>query len=268
MSESLKTLSRREQEEVLDLAIDLYSKDVGEREADAKALIASAREVGVPEEYLEKAVEEMRRRRAAAMVEAQRRQRLLVRGAGAVAAIAGVAAAVWLFLVPAPAVPFVETFDGASARWTLDRSEGTSATVRFETRPDRGEVAVIDVERFVPAADGTFRVNLDSLSAPADFSRHGDVSIALRGEGLETARLYIEGDGVRWRSPPLRAGSEWATHRVPLRSFERQVRKGDRWTVAPWDAPEDVRRLSVKVGQFMNAPDASGRVEVDDIRVE
>jgi hypothetical protein len=267
-SESLKTLNRREQEEVLDLAIDLYSADVSQKESDAKALIATAREMGVPPEYLERAAEQLRMRRAAAMVEAQQRRRLLVRSAGIAAAVVGIVAAAWFFLVPGPVTPFAETFDGGASRWTLDTSEGTQAAVRFETRGERGEVAVIAVERFAPAADGTFRANLDSLAAPADLSRHENVSISVRGEGLETARLYIEGDGVRWRSPPIRAGSEWNTHTIPLRSFEKQVRKGDAWSVVPWDAPEGVRRLSVKVGQYMNPPDASGHVEVDDIRIQ
>lgn len=264
MTNDLKTMNRRDQEEVLDLAIDLYSADVSKKESDAQALIATAREVGVPVEYLEKAAEELRRRRAAAMVKAQQQRRWLVRGAAAAAAVAVLA----FFLVPRPATPFAEAFDGGAARWALDTSAGTSASVRFETEAGRGEVAVIAVERFAPGTDGSYHVNLDSLSAPADLSRHREVSLALRGEGLATARLYIEGDAVRWRSPPLRTTGDWSTQRIPLRSFEKQVRKGDGWSVVAWDAPDDVKRLSVKVGQFMNDPGASGEVAVDDIRIE
>lgn len=264
-----KPQSRREQDEVIDLAIDLYSEEVRERERaeEASSMIAAAREVGVPEEYLARAAEVLREKRAAA---AARRERVRKGIAGAVAAsgVLAIVVAGWFFLAPGPAAPFVEGFARGQERWTLDKNAGTAASVRFEQRADRGEVAVVSVQRFSPGADGKFFVNLDSLAGPADLGAHRELSFALRGTGLETVRVFVEGEGERWRSPPLAIGGEWRTVRVPLSSFERQVLRGGTWIAAGHGAPDGGGRISFKVGHFMNEADASGEVELDDLRIE
>lgn len=265
-----KPQSRREQAEVIDLAIDLYAEAVRERERgdDAKSMIATAREVGVPEEYLDRAMEVLRERQVAA-VEQRERMRRRIAAALAVTGVVALVVAGWMMLAPGPVTPLVDGFAAAQTRWTLDKNPGTAASLRFESRGERGEVAVVSVERFAPGADGKFYVNVDSLTAPADLSRHREVSFATRGKGLGTVRVFVEGaNNERWRSPPLAIGDDWSTQRVPLSSFERQVLRGGAWTVADPSAPDGVRTISFKLGHFMNEADASGEIEIDDLRIE
>ena len=62
--------------------------------------------------------------------------------------------------------------------------------------------------------------------------------------------------------------------RVPVRGVRGGsvrsdlLKTGGGWRSVGGDVPDELTQISVKVGQFMNAPDASGELRVDTIRLE
>lgn len=253
-------LSRREEAQVMELAVDLYAEELRaeEQEERARSMIAAAREVGVPEAYVKRAADVVRQRKAADALRRKRLARNLTISAVVVAAAAG---AIHLLQEP-PLEPFVESFDAAGDRWSLNKNPESEATATLDG------VAHLQIERFGLSGDGKFHVNLDRVIDLPAVDRHETVSFRARARGLRTLRLYLEGSDERWRSPPVTPGPAWSLHRLPLASFEHQTRTGDGWRVTGKGDPRDVRALSFKVGHYMNPANATGEVELDDLRFE
>jgi hypothetical protein len=268
----MQSSSDHRQREVLRIAFELQAAQAAseEQKLSEAAFREAALESGLDPQLLARAEAELaRREQAAAQSAGQRRRRMRLAAVAVLGAVALGAAGLGLapVLFPPPPAPWAETFD-APGRWALDINAGTRATVSWQEEPGRGQVAVVRVDGFAPAQDGKYHVNLDGLLAPADASRYSEVAVDLKGS-LPAARVYLEaGTDERWRSPAISVQGDWTTHRLPLRSFERQQRHGGAWRTVDWSAPEGVSQLSVKLGHFMNPPDATGELFVDALRFE
>lgn len=268
--------TRRQQ--VVRLAFELQHQETlaGERKAFDDALQSAALEDGLTPELLARAEAELLRREktaAEARETRRRRRRRAALALGAAAALGVAAAGAYRLAFPPAPAPRVESFD-VPERWDLHQNPESRASVEFEAVSGRGQVARLHVEAFgASAQDGKYFVNLDSTLEPLDLSRYATLSLDVRGT-LPVVRVFLEARAdERWRSPPLDVqGTEgeqsWRTHRVPLTSFERQVRRDGAWKTVSWSAPGTIHRLSVKVGHFMNPPEAKGEVQLDDLRLE
>lgn len=263
--------SDQRRQQLLRIAFELQAEhQAGEERRLAEAAFhEAALEAGLDPQLLARAEAELARRERLDAEKAQRsRRRVRIAAMAALGAVAVGAAGLGVarVLFPPPPAPWVETFD-APGSWGLDMNAGTRATLSWQAEAGRGQVAVVRVEAFAPGADGTYHVNLDGALVPEDASRYRDLVVDLRGS-LEVARVYLEAGDVRWRSPAIDVQSDWTTHRLALRSFDRQERRGGAWRTTSFSAPDDVAQLSLKVGHFMNAPDAAGELHVDALRFE
>jgi hypothetical protein len=264
---------RRQQ--VLRIAFELQAEhEAGEeRKVSDAAFHEAALEVGLDPQLLARAEEELARRERLAAEAARRARRRRRLAAVAVASAIGLGAAglgLAPVLFPPPPAPWLETFDASdvAGRWALDRNPDTRATLSWQAEAGRGQVAVVRVDGFAPAHDGAYHVNLDGLLAPEDASRYRELVVDLKGS-LPAARVYLEaGTEERWRSPAIAVQRDWTTHRLPLRSFERQERRRGAWRTVGWSAPEGVSQLSVKLGHYMNPAEAAGEIFVDALRFE
>jgi len=267
---------RRQQ--VLQIAFELQAEhEAGEeRKLSEAAFREAALEAGLDPQLLARAEEELARRERLAVQAAgrgRRRRRLAAVTVLGVLALGAAGLGLAPVLFPPPPAPWPEnldTFDAVDApgRWALDMNPDTRATLSWQAEPGRGQVAVVRVDAFAPAQDGTYHVNLDGLVAPEDASRYSELVVDLKGS-LPAARVYLEaGTDERWRSPAIAVQRDWTTHRLPLRSFERQERQGGAWRTVGWSAPEGVSQLSVKLGHYMNPPDGAGDLFVDALRFE
>jgi hypothetical protein len=254
--------------EVLEVAVELHAEDEAARDAERarQAVHEAAVDLGV-DGQLERAAAEVERRRLAAVASRARRKRWTAWIGGGVFALAlGVGA--WQLATPSPPTPWTLIADRAS--WILDVSPGTRAHQRFET--DAGQpVAVVEVERAQPgpagASDGTWFVNLDLANAPA-LAGHDTLAIELAGT-LPRARVYLEaGSDERWRSPPIAVQPNWTIHRLPLATFEHQKRQNGKWHVVETREPTGVQVISVKLGHFVNEPEATGFVRIRGVHAE
>lgn len=269
----MQSSSEQRRQQLLQIAFELQAEQEAgeERKLSEAAFREAALEAGLDPRLLARAEEELARREQVAAAAAERgRRRRRVAALGALGAIAVGAAGVGLAQVlfpPAPA-PWVETFDVPGGSWSLDRNADTRATLSWQEEPGRGQVAVVRVDGFAPEADGAYHVNLDGVVAPEDAGRYGAVVVDLKGS-LPVARVYVEaGTDERWRSPAISVQPGWTTHRLPLRSFERQERRNGDWRTVEWSAPEGVSQLSIKLGHYMNPADRAGELYVDALRFE
>jgi hypothetical protein len=137
---------RTREAEVMDLAIDLYAQALRHEEQDTrdKALAVAAGEVGVPPEFVERAVAMVEQRRAAEVAKVARNRRVGLYAAAAVVVVGLVGAALFR---PAPA-PVVESFTEVGTRWHLDSNPESRATLTAE-----GESVRIRVDGFGAQAD-------------------------------------------------------------------------------------------------------------------
>jgi hypothetical protein len=259
-------------QQVVRLALELQAQDAARSPLEDfdGALREAAIAEGLQPLYLEKAEAELRRREALALETAAARRKTARRAGLAAAALLATLALGWQLkprLFPAPPAPWADGLED-STRWSLDVDEGSRAALRWEQEAGRGQIAVIEVERFAGEASGQARANLDGLGVPAELSGYTAVVLDVRGS-LPNARLYFEaGSEERWRSPAIALASSWAEHRVPLEAFEHQVRVGGKWQTTRWTAPSGVTQASVKVGHFINPADAVGDVHLDRLRLE
>lgn len=259
-------------QQVVRLALELQAQDAARAPLEdfAGAVREAAIAEGLPPLYLEKAEAELRRREALALEKAAARRKTARRAGVAVAALLALLAIGWSLgprVFPAPPAPWADGLEDQT-RWSLDVDEGSRAALRWEQEAGRGQVAVVEVERFAGGASAQARANLDGLGVPAELSGYSEVVLEVRGS-LPNARLYFEaGPEERWRSPAISLASGWAEHRVALKAFERQVRVGGKWQTTRWAAPTGVTQASVKVGHFINPADAVGDLHLDTLRLE
>ncbi len=259
-------------QQVVRIALELQARDESTRPADdfAGAVRDAAVAEGLDPAYLEKAEAELKRREAAA-AEALAARKKTVRRAGVIAlaliAALGIGAGVKPLLFPAPPAPWADGLEDAT-RWSLDVDPKSHAQLRWEQESGRGQVAVVAVEQFDADKTAQPRVNFDGLGIPRDLTGYSEVVVDVRGS-LPSARVYLEaGSEERWRSPAIGLANTWAEHRIPLKAFERQVREGGKWHTTRWTTPTGLTQSSVKVGHFINPPEATGDVHVDRLRLQ
>ena len=261
---TLKGLPEDKRVAVLDRAIVLLEER--EKSADSEAWIAAAEELGIPRDILEEAALAVRKDVVEQQVQrAHSLRRYAFVGLGLVAAIV-----VGLMLFPPGPGRHVYDFDeGAGGQWSLYKNPETKATLSFLSQSGRGRVAQLNVGNLVAArSDGKYLVNLRTEHVPRSFKRFETVSIEVRGEGLESLRIYLRrNETQRWRSEKIPVTTTWTGHTLSLDSFAYQERAGkySDWLPHSWRSMDTVQMIQLKVGDGVNDIDAAGTVEVDNL---
>lgn len=252
-------------DEILRVAMELQERDqaLRERDRDLEEKAKAASEVGLDPAYIARATGIVDARIAAVPTQPQKpRSTVMI----AIAAGAGlIAAGLTATLLPwsAPPEPWKYGFETQS--YVLDKNPETQASVSAVEMPGHGKVAVLHVDRFVPAADGAWRANLEVTDVP-DLSDFTEVRVAVRGD-LPVARLYLDNGAERWRSGPIAVRDDWTPSWVKFSAMDHQVRKDGKWTTVDWAAPGKVSAISLKTGTFMNDEQATGDLMVDDLEL-
>jgi hypothetical protein len=254
-----------DRDRILKRAFELAAEEEAEHEqAEAHAeLRVAVEDMGVDPAHVDRARAELLQKE-----QERRRQRRKLALLGTALVTTGlVAAGAFHLLFPGAPEPWISSFDEPK-QWALDVNAGTEAAVEFDEEAGRGRVARLTVRGFAVEKDGSFRVNLDSQHVPENAGRYRTLTIDAKGT-LPVARVYLEhGVNERWRSPALRITPSWTQHRLDLQRFEHQRRESGIWRTVDDDAPEDVTQLSIKLGTYMNSPDAQGDVAFDALRFE
>jgi hypothetical protein len=242
-------------------------QDVAERdrrsEMDRAAYADAAQELGITRTELDRAAAE---HHAATVVRIRRTRKIRNAVLGTVAAVAVAAGGYRVANPPAPD-PTSYTFESTAQAWSPEFNPRSAGHAGQE-----GGRGVIVVERFVPEDDGRYWANLNSASVPSSVDGYRAVTLRIRGEGtLAQARLFLDnGPTERWRSPAVPIGPEWRVVTIRLDQMEHQTRRDTRslWRGDGGGGPDEITGVSLKAGHPFNPPDARGRVEVDDLRIE
>ncbi len=269
----MKSPESRDQQ-LLQIAFELQADHEAqqERKAYGEALAEAAVETGLEPRFLQEAEVELARREQVAALNAADRAKTKRLVSWILSGAAAVAGAVTVYVTTTQRAlerpdPWHATFD-ASSVWALQKNPESRATLAFEDVPGRGRAAHVSVEAFGTGDNQKYFVNLDDFSVPNEVSGYRDVVVELKGS-LPVARVYLEADGERWRSPAIDVHDDWTTHRLPLSAFDRQEKGSNgEWHTASFSAPSRVQRLSVKVGHFMNPLEATGSLYVAALRLE
>ncbi len=265
MTRRFDDLQPDELPEVLRQAVRQQDVTQRERETqlDREAYADAAQELGISRTELDRAAAEQH---AATVHRIRNRRKFRNLAAGAIAAVLVAAGGYRVANPPAPD-PTAYTFESTSQAWSPEFNPKSAGRAGQE-----GGHGVIEVERFTPEDDGRYWANLNSASVPSSVDGYRTVTLRIRGDGtLKQARLFLEnGPTERWRSPEVPIGPEWREVTFRLDQLEHQTRPDTR---SPWrgergGSPDEVTGVSLKVGHPFNPPDARGRVEVDDLRIE
>ena len=246
------------------------ASEIQDRETDAarehRATIDAASEVGISEEYLERAAAEVHARRVAAITEKRRKRRSAVAVAAAVVGVGLIGGGLALNRkapsAPAPAAVAVSV-DAA----TLERTEGVQASLARQSNE-----SVLTVTRFAKDGAGTYNANISLASPKPSLAGYRTASFTLQGTGgLKQIRLDISnGPTERWKGPLIAVPTEKKTVSVSLREFTYQQREssGAPWRSKSFRPPGNVTRLGFKTGDAVNPVTATGSVSVGDLRFE
>jgi hypothetical protein len=264
----LEQITPEEMPEVTKIANRLYEQEREQQEQaqERQAYLSAAEEMEIPQEYLERAAEELSLQRIARIRQRRRLRQAAVATFGGILIVGGF----WRITHPPIVKPTPMVF--TAQQWRLDANPETKAEVTFQNWEGRNSVAVIHVEQFVPRArDGQYFVNLNSQKVPTDLRATQSVSFFVKGNGLPNLRLYLEASPTeRWRSPALPVTSEWQKQTLNLQQFEYQTRAS---TNAPWQStstrpPDRIENLSFKTGTFINESTAKGEIGVEGVEFE
>jgi hypothetical protein len=264
--DALKNLTEAERRRVLHRALELDARSMSLEQSarEAASLELAVRELGISDEHLAQALEQVQAEQRA--LAARRRWRAIA-AAGVAAGALGMGG-LWLAFAPSAPVPQTFAMNGAGEGWGLEKNVESAATLAFIPIEGRGEVAALRVESFGPHEEnGKYRVNLDAPLQSPNLEGLETLSFAARGEGLTTLRVYLEDRDERWRSPAVQLSGAWTEHRLSLADFEHQTREGRSWDTSGRGAPASAQRLSFKVGHYMNEATARGEVLIDDVRL-
>jgi hypothetical protein len=249
----LKDVPQEQMGEVVRIASEMYDREHAQKQERAST-VAAAEELGLPQEYLERAAKELQEKRIAeARLKREKRQRIII---GSVVA-AGVLGGAALIFRPAPA-PL--TLSPAAVQPVGRISENTVAEVGVN-----GGAYTLRVEKFNPDSKGDYFAN---LNVPVNTSLAGyrTMTFTVRGEGIPTVRTFFENGPERWRaSQDVTVTPSGQRVTINLNNSTRQINNGQ-WSNTGRSKPGQVENISFKVGEKINSPDVSGTVEISDIQ--
>ncbi|MFZ4782580.1 MAG: hypothetical protein ACOYLC_09740 [Armatimonadaceae bacterium] len=247
-----------DQAEIFRIADKLYREDE-EHRRNADASAAAAAELGLPQEYLDRAAQELHVQRLEA-VKAKRR-RFWIIPAIALAGI-GVLGVVTLSRAPAPISPVRMSTSSVTNIYDL-----SDATVRANSE-SKGSIsaskdaATLQIEQFSPNPSGDFYGNI--IVPAGNVREFENLAANVAASGIENVRVDLETDDVRWKGPVSSANSKIS---ISANYFQRQVRQGSNWKNTAWSPPSGKLRIAFKTGKSINDASTKGTLTVTNVEL-
>lgn len=246
-------LSEEEQAEAFRRADELFRRE-SEQARVAKAASNAAEELGIPQEYLDRAAAQVHAERVEKIKAQRRRRTALVAGLGFLAV--GVGA---MLLFPPRPEPY---------RLSKQSDLTFISRINEGTRADAIGVGCVNITvgKFVEK-NGDYFANAGYSPAPPGLSRYRTVTIAAAANGsLKNLRLDFEnGAQERWRSPVITGLGNLNNYTLSLDAFEHQKREGGRWRTVGTGRPREATNFLFKVGEAVNPIDATGEVLITEL---
>jgi hypothetical protein len=249
-----------DQAEIFRIADKLYREDE-EHRRNANASAAAAAELGLPQEYLDRAAQELHVQRLEA-VKAKRGRSWVTLAV----VFSGIAVLLGLTLTvskaPTPISPRVMSTGSVTNVYDL-----STATVRANPE-SKGSIsanssgATLVIDQFVPDSKGDFYGN---IIVPAGNVREVEaVTAQVAGNSIPNVRLDLEAGDVRWRGPVSPTGTSVS---ISAKEFQKQVRQGSNWKNTAWSPPSGKLRIAFKTGKSINDVSTKGTLTVTNVEL-
>lgn len=237
--------------EVVRLAAEMQHREET-RGMEKSATVAAAEEVGISEEYLEKAAQELQIRRIAKAQAKRRRNEAMI---GAAVAVAGVVGLGFLLKPPAPII--------LNTTVVRERfSPGTKMQVNSATPTS----VSLTVSQWGLDQNGKHYAN--AVIPQTSLRGYHNVSFQVQGSGLEYMRIDFENGNERWQSPNIKITPGEQPQTLDFRLFEYQkMNKDGKWTTPKFKTPRTIQNVTIKTGDTINDPDVAGNIATGTVTV-
>ena len=249
-----------DQSEIFRIADKLYREDE-EHRRNADASAAAAAELGVPQEYLDRAAQELHVQRLEA-VKAKRRRTWII----PVIALTGISLTLIMTLTlsraPTPISPSVMSTGSVTNIYDL-----SEATVRANSE-SKGSIsaskdaATLQIEQFSPNPSGDFYGNI--LVSAGNVREVEVLTAQVAGNGIPNVRVDLEAGDIRWRGPVSPTGTSVS---ISAKEFQRQVRQGSNWKNTTWQPPSGKLKIAFKTGKTVNDASTRGTLTVTNVEL-
>lgn len=249
-----------DQTEIFRIADKLYREDEEQRRnADASA--AAAAELGVPQEYLDRAAQELHLQRLEA-VKAKRKRFWII----PVIALTGISLTLIMTLTlsraPTRISPGVMSTGSVTNVYDLSEAQvranpGTKGSISATK-----SAATLQIEQFIPDENGDFYGNV--LVSTGNIREVETVSASVAGRGIPNIRIDLEAGDVRWKGP---VSSSNTSVSISAKEFQKQVRQGSGWKNTSWDPPSGKLRIAFKTGKSINDASTKGTLTVTNVEL-
>jgi hypothetical protein len=247
-----------DQAEIFRIADKLYREDE-EHRRNADASAAAAAELGVPQEYLDRAAQELHVQRLEA-VKAKRRKTWII-PAIALAGI-GVVLAVTLSRPPAPLSPVRMSTSSVTNVYDLSDAKVRANPETKGTISTTLSAATLQIDQFGTTQTGDFYGN---IIVPAGNIREVEkVTANVAANGIDNVRVDLEADDVRWKGPVSQAN---AAVSISANEFQKQIRQGSNWKNTSWSPPSGKLRIAFKTGKSINDASTKGTLTVTNVEL-
>lgn len=256
-----------DQNEVFQIADELLHVDTNQQ-AQANASRDAAAELGVSQEYLDRAAEELHLRRLE-QLKVNRAKRRLLWGAGIFVTTILVSMAVLFGIAANPVVPTTLRSQTAPVNGgtVLLNPDLTQSTVRSNPE-SQGEITktssaiTLQLNAFGLSTNKKYFANivLDAIN----IKEFVGLSLNVSNTGIPNIRVDLEAGNTRWKGPVTLASGR---NRLVARDFQRQLNTPSGWKNTAWAPPAGNVSVVVKTGETINGLDAKGTLTVTDVEL-
>ncbi|MGC4046925.1 MAG: hypothetical protein QM758_24280 [Armatimonas sp.] len=259
-------LSAEEQAEAFRRADDLFRAE-SEQARNAKAAADAAQEMGIPQEYLDRAAAQIHAEKVERIKSQRNRRNVTIAvGAAAVAVALGASLLIRPQTVPGP-VAAVAAQQLASP--TVDLTHEDQATTVFrnvssESKTDTNSYS-LKLNGFHDSS--SYQAN-HGFSIDGSLDAYKQVSFFIKGDGIANTRVDLRAGNTRWNSRQISLTPQGERVAIRFDQLQQQTKQGNQWVGSGSGNPQGAQSLVFKFGAEINPPDTKGTVTISDVRFE
>lgn len=265
-------LNAEEQAAAFRRADELFRAD-SEQSRNAKAASDAAEELGIPQEYLDRAAAQIHAEKVE-RIKAQRNRRNLAIaiGAGVIAIGLGVT------MLRSPQQPLSvraaqeAQFAQRITSPTVDLTREDLATTVFRGAASESSTShdayTLKILKFTPIGNGNYQANHGFALDGGSLAGYKQVSFSIKGDGIANTRVDLRSGNTRWNSNQIALNPQGERITVRFNELRQQTKQGDQWVSARGEGPQKAQSLVFKFGNEINPVDTKGTVTISDIRFE
>lgn len=248
-----------DQAEIFRIADKLYREDE-EHRRNANASAAAAAELGLPQEYLDRAAQELHVQRLEAVK--AKRKRFWIIPVIALTGISLMLITTFMSRAPTPISPRVMSTGSVTNVYDLSTATVRANPESMGSISANSSAATLVIDQFVPDSKGDFYGN---IIVPAGNVREVEaVTAQVAGNSIPNVRLDLEAGDVRWRGPVSPTGTSVS---ISAKEFQKQVRQGSNWKNTAWSPPSGKLRIAFKTGKSINDASTKGTLTVTNVEL-